>query len=249
MIKKSFKIGLVTILWISVFFLCPAARADVLTDCQSKMPNFSASPVLDAADYTLSFRVQFEQVKNAYHSYMSCIFEGSTAAVLGNAGGMKEAILASFSAHSPNLPSLPDLLRPAAACLKTESLAAELKETSPETLLQPLLNVYSKYADYLSKLLNAIGDVQLSQQSISDFTDFFKQGESFKLMVNNELQNSIIAMDSAFSAVKALRQAFIMHVYFQCILKNLESYRRDFENLRNIVSMMPPLLENASMHK
>jgi hypothetical protein len=244
--KKILTLILVSALLVSGFSLPASARAAaLLRDCSTVKPDFKHKNIqLDAPDISLSFRVEFEKARNQYHKYMNCVFNGQVANILGSSGADTSGI---FSA---NAPLLPELLKPESACLQASALALILNDSSPETLLQPMLTLYTEYSDHLTRLL-----YQSNQQTGSgssgqvDIQQLVSKNQFFGLLVDNEIQNAIMALDSAFNEVKNLRQAFILHVHFQCMLKNLEHYRRALENLRNTVILLPSLLVNASMHK
>jgi hypothetical protein len=193
----------------------------------------------------LNFRIAFEKARSDYHAFMECAFEKIVEDMMGTSGGDTSGI---FGANAPNLP---EWSKPESACIPEKELVDSLKNGSPETLLEPLLKIYNDYVDYLQILyLKASEKIAMEQIGKSiKFEEIQGQNESFGLLVENEIQDALAALDGAFIGLKEMRQAFVMHVHFQCMLKNLEFYRRAMENLRRVVSALPSVIEDASIHK
>jgi hypothetical protein len=226
----------------------------VMKDCAKLVPKYPDSETIDASkidlskpykdNFDLNFRIAFEKASNQYHLYMECVFEGMVKEMLGSAGGDTSGI---FAAHAPDLP---EWMKPESACQKEETLATLLKESSPEQLVKPLLDKYNTYVDYLLLILK-IGRDKVNPvengQSVS-IAEIAARKLVLRNLVENEIQDSLAALDGAFNGVKEMRKAFIMHVHFQCMLRNLELYRHAMENLRRVVSGLPSVIENASMH-
>lgn len=195
----------------------------------------------------IDFRIDFEETRNAYHDYVKCIFDQAVVRILGSAGGDTEGIM---STNSPNfIDALPDWLKPDLACLDESKLSEILADGKPANLLLYILPIYNEYVIHLELLYRAVLEESGYDLKDANFTDIVVNNAALKLIVQNEIQDALVAIDSTFISIKELRQAFMMHVHFQCMLKNLEFYRRALENMRSVISVMPALLEDASMHK
>jgi hypothetical protein len=195
--------------------------------------------------YALNFRIAFEKTRTNYHAYMECVFEKVVEGMMGSSGANTKGI---FGANAPNAP---EWSKPESACIPEKSLVDNLKDGSPETLLKPLLDTYNDYVDYLQLLfIEASTKIDTTKEGIDVKLDELRgQNEAFKLLVENETQDALAALDGAFIGLKEMRQAFVMHVHFQCMLKNLERYRRAMENLRKVISAIPSVIIDASIHK
>ena len=174
---------------------------------------------------------------------MKCVFDQAAINMLASAGGDTEGV-----GPAVLIDMLPDLLKPETACLKQKDLVNILKHGSPKSLLTPLLEAYYQYAEYLEKLYMAVSDY-LQIDETTDYSKLYATNQAFSLIVENEIQDAFVTLDASFTALKEMRQAFTIHVHFQCMLKNLEAYRRVLEKLRTVIESLPPIIENASMHK
>lgn len=264
-------IWLIILLLASFLFVQPSASAKVLKDCKVDQlildlgldtdkdakkgkfqtdfdKDFKEAKNDNTKSNNLVIRLAFEKARTKYHDTVKCVFDHATIALLGSASNVSEDINMSNPPDLTNM--LGDLLKPDLACLKEDKLAKIIKDSSSENTLQPLLDAYQKYAEYIKHLveLSALNP-DLDDSTIGSFEKLFANYESFKLIAENEIQDSIVALDTAFIALKEMRQAFVMHVHFQCMLKNLEVYRRVLANIRSVVTVLPGLIEDASMHK
>ncbi len=238
-------IGLIIALLISFVVWHRASSADIVEKCQESLTAMvdEFKPIDDPFSDSM-FEDEFEEAQEAYHLYIKCLFDESVNGLLGSAGGETEGI---FSANAPNLP---EWTKPESACLSQEKLGTVVKDSAPKNLIPFALDAYNQYVDrlkYLFELLQKYPTVSAS--TIDNFSEVLTNQNSYKLLVEDEIQNSIVAMDSAFKALKEMRQAFVMHVQFQCMLKNLEKYRRVMENMREVISAIPARIIDASMHK
>ena len=241
-------IGIVTIFvfQFSIFNVVAEAEAEkskIADECGLYDLKFEYPSDEDFDD--LVFRIAFEKARTQYHDVVKCVFDKSVISILSSAGDDLDT--ATLTAGAPNFPNL---LKPDVACLDEKPLANLLKDSSPENLLQPLLSAYNKYTDYLNRLIVTTSVSSSDNQSqIRDFAKVVNKLNTFQNMVENEIQNSLVALDTAFISLKEMRQAFMMHVHFQCMLKNLEDYRRVLGSLRTVVSIIPGVIEDCSMHK
>lgn len=256
--KQYFSI--IVLLVLGLGFAQPAGRAlaqdapvipptpRLIKECEEFLPKYPEDAKISidepyAGRYELNFRIGFEKARTSYHTYVECVFEKVVGEVMGSAGGSTDGI---FSAHAPNLP---EMLKPESACIAEKDLTDKLKNGSPAVLLDPLLQEYNRYVDYVQKLYQKTLDKTSEAQSDSAFVDAFANSQALKLLVEGEIQNALIALDGAFIGIKEMRQAYIMHIHFQCMLKNLEFYRHALENLRRVIYGLPDNIINASTHK
>jgi len=192
--------------------------------------------VLNSATY----KTNFEDAQKKYHEYAECIFSYAEKTVLGT----KKS-----NAQEWN--------NPPSACISQAELKKVIDYTSPNQMLAPLLETYNEYGDYLDNLL---GLYQIKgEETGGDENELKALSTAMKLqlgagiarenirLTKSEKENAMVAMDISFKSLKQLRLAYVMHVHFQCMLKNLEKYRQYLEKIRIIVEALPSILEDASM--
>jgi hypothetical protein len=240
--------------------MTPTPKA--MKDCKDQLPKYlipdpsnAGSYIVDSSSIDLTkpysgqteldFRIAFEKAGNQYHAYVECVFEGVVTEILGSSGSKTDGI---FGAHAPNMP---EWSKPEAACQETGALKKVLTDGDPATLVGPMLDNYNLYVSYLQALYDAEINLSPSQDATGTtrFEEAYTKNQSLKQVVENEVQDSLAAMDTAFTGLKDMRQAYTMHVQFQCMLKNLEFYRRAMENLRKVIMALPSVVINASMSK
>ena len=225
------------------------ALPSAIEDCGDKSTDYSKEEIDLNKPYQdqneLNFRIAFEKARTDYHAFMACVFEKVVEKMLESAGGDTSGI---FGAHAPNLP---EWSKPESACVAEENLTNLLKMGSPETLLKPLLEYYNEYVAHLQRLFQDVSNkiVTSNNGEVRKFEEMVTRNKTLRLLVENEVGDAIAALDGTFIGLKEMRQAFVMHVHFQCMLKNLEFYRRAMENLRRVISAIPSVVENASTHK
>lgn len=192
---------------------------------------------------------KFEEVMNTskdeYHTYAECIFNYSEKRILGNVGLSKGTV----QANTPNI----DWMDPKASCLSLENLRGIMDDTAPNQLLLPLLDTNAAYSEYLDALVT-LYQIQgreggSDDTAIDAFLAAAQKYTNINLMVDMEKEVSLVVMNMAFIELKELRSSFIMHVQFQCMLNNLEKYRKWLGDIRTIVEGLPTKLEDASMSK
>jgi hypothetical protein len=164
---------------------------------------------------------------------MNCVFETSANEMVESAG-----------------PSPANLMKPGLACLDTQKLTEKVKTSSPEKLLGPLQSVYQNYVLYLEHLFSTLQqNPAVSPGGTDNLAQVTERQGFFRMLIDNEASDALVALDSGFSALKEMRQAFVMHVHFQCWIRNLESFRNILGELREIVLELPPRFLNCSKHK
>ncbi|QQR83515.1 hypothetical protein IPJ72_07060 [Candidatus Peregrinibacteria bacterium] len=143
------------------------------------------------------------------------------------------------------------LLTPEQACKAAPDLKQVIEASSPLTLLDPLLATYYDYAAFQTDTVNTLSSqLNISPTGrLSAVVDSLNQQQQRQQTVDNEIQNALLGLNSAFLSLKELRRAYVMHVHFQCMLQSLDSYRRLMSNIRSVVSLLPDLLIDASTHK
>jgi len=250
---KKPKILITALITIMIFIQVPIGLMDEEQDkptapeieCEDKKPDFDelynnlitslaeAKKKINKASYSAAF----EEAQNAHHTYIQCIFD------------FAEKKIKKFK---------PVMMQPDEACLSEEGLKGIIENTSPDQTLPPLLTTYNNYSQHLDSL-QALYEVEGIEDLAEDdnaFTQAAKQlkasGEilaGIKRQVALEKENALVAMDMTFAALKELRSAFVMHVHFQCMLRNLNKYNTMLMKLRTVISNIPARLKDASMHK
>lgn len=234
MFKKIFLIIALTAFaaWYSLSPMQVSAEEEeslVVEGCASELPTYQ-DIVLEQSRAELDFRIAFEKARAGYHTYVQCMFAGAVDEMLGT---------------DPEL-----LLNPESACLAEDALSTTLKGGSPAALLSPIMSAYNEYTKYLNYLFRLITITPgFDVNAPSDLTVQVGRRQKLRILMDNEIQNSLVALDTSFITLKEMRQAFVMHVHFQCMLKHLEQYRRFMSNLRSVVTVIPPLIEDASIEK
>ena len=196
----------------------------------------------------LVVRIAFENARTKYHDAIKCIFDQSTSKIFNSVDGLSdETDYDTQIAHTTNWANW---LTPARACIKQDDIKKILKTTSPGELIGPIMETYNQYTAFIKYLDSiAAANPSIDSSTIDNFAALFARYKILKLIMEDELQNAIVALDTAFIALKELRQAILLHIHFQCMLRNLENYRRVMANLRSVVDVLPPLIIDASMHK
>jgi hypothetical protein len=233
-------------------------KTDAEKSCEDKIPAFTEKNVnsqftvlavlqseINAGktvfDYA-KFTETFESAQSQYHEYANCIFSYAEKEILGNVGLSTGTI----QANTPDI----DWMDPKASCLSSGKLKEIKKKTGSDELLRVLLGMYSTYSDFLDSLAifyktngreTGAGVDKLSQTELA-YADVNRQA-------GIEKENALVAMDMAFKSLKELRLAFFMHVQFQCMMNNLEKYRKWLESIRIIVDSIPDRLRDCSMTK
>lgn len=246
--KKFFIIGL-SIALITLLFYSGSAVAEedkedslvIVKECQKdeKWNWEFASPEFilpnDSDEFTdLDFRKEFERARTKYHNTVKCVFGKATKDILDSAGKNRRQ----------------DLNTPKKACFGQEKLVKILKKGNPDELMKPLLklkdNKENGYVQYLKALL---AKQKIGKPSTNDFSVLLEHANYFDLLVENEIQFASASLYQAFQSLNELRSTFAMHIHFQCMLLNLEEFRKVTANLRKAVSTIPPLFEDCSLSK
>jgi hypothetical protein len=198
----------------------------------------------------LKIRVAFEKAREKYHNTAKCVFDVATVEILGSAGGLGENL------KKDSLPdltlALADLNVPDKVCpiMEKGKLKSIINGNNPENLVPSLLTAYNNYSALVTRFIERLKQVGTGKEgSVTNFEEEYKVGQPLQLLMENEIQDSIIALDSAFEALKELRVSFVLHVHFECMLKNLALYQRLLGNLRSIVTVMPSVISDASTHR
>ncbi|MFH0820217.1 MAG: hypothetical protein V1908_00425 [Candidatus Peregrinibacteria bacterium] len=204
----------------------PTPIPSIVQTCQDQFPRFKEENPFDkfnedAVDTTEKFKRIFMDAQDYYHGYISCIFDAATQEIIGNDGASNDS---------------------GRACLDANKLKDAADKTSSAALLPYTLQAYTTYSHYLESLQSTYrSDIFLS--SVTDGAIIARRAE---LAVVNESENALTALSVTFSQLSELRQAFVLHVQFQCMLKNLEEYRTFLGKLRTIVLLLPARIIDAS---
>jgi hypothetical protein len=222
---------------------------DLQPDFKNIYDDFEADIYMKETEPNMAtFQNAFEEAQSYYHKYAQCMFDYAENQILQNKvnqGG-------TWQAKTPN--ELVDWLDTSAACISQEKLAEAIFNTEPNQMLPPLLELHSDYSEHLNKLIELYlleghekGEDGKNLGGSDLLVTLNRNAGLLERQVIYELQNSLVAINLSFISLKELRTAFVMHVHFQCMLNNLEKYRKALENLRVIIDVLPGRLEDASM--
>lgn len=226
-------------------------KAQSLETCLKKYPKFKPPDKKDdpyepfKSDETLvldsprAFRVAFEEARNKYHAFIECVFDEAAKEILAADTGTDGF----WSANTPNVPHLSE---PDVACLDPETLSKIANGTGSGPLMPPLLKAYNAYTQYQKSLYVNFTKIGFENNAIEEAERVYRKTKD---LVLNEIQDAITALHTSFAKLMELRQVFVMHVHFQCMLHNLEDYRRFLGELRSVIELLPPRIIDASMSK
>ena len=228
-------------------------------ECEELKPTFSVMytdlqmRLIDEPDFEYNysdFQNAFDEANEKYHKYVECIFNYAEKTILGNVGLSKGTI----QANTPNI----DWMDPQAACLTSDKLKEIKKNTEPNQLLAPLLDIQKEYADHLDNLVKfyqeqgketGTGEDAIYTTGVEQALIKISAQGAIERQAKAEKEMSLVSMNMAFNELKELRLSFFMHVQFQCMLNNLEKYRKWLGDIRTMVEGLPTMLEDASMTK
>ena len=230
---------------------CEEMRPDFEVDYNDLILEIIDDPEAEINIKTIDKFLGTEQEK--YHEYVQCMFDYAEDQIL-DSGGAKTRGTA-----QANAPAFP-WFKPEAACIikdgKEYKMNEALQASAPSELIPPLLKIHQEYANMLNKIApkyeqegteSGEGGENLSVTGL--FAAKSKASRELRSYIESEIDNSLVAIDITFTTLKELRMAFLMHVQFQCMLNNLEKYRKALESIRTIVSCLPAHLEDASVTK
>ncbi len=215
--------------------------------CEEHKPDFNEvlskwNEGKKASDY----QKLFGQMQGAHHDYIGCLFDYATSEILQT---KKARFGSAFKANTPNSYAL-DWMAPKSACIEDNTEIKRLiDETSPVTLLGPLLQAHSDYDLKLEELLDLYrneGENDKETDGFNEKVDNIKKNERQKKL---EIDSSTVAMDVMLTSLKELRLSFVMHVRLQCTLQFLEKYRVALEGLRKVIDKLPRKTKDASITK
>jgi len=184
------------------------------------------------------FEENFEKAKSAYHEYAQCMFDSA------------EQVLLKSKAGEPDFP----WNDPGKACLTDDERNKLIESSDFGSIAAILQKVHREYDAHLTKLLNSYKKVGRERNErgnlLSPLNALLVRGlisSEFEILTKLEIENALVAMDMTFITLRELRLALIMHIHFECMMKNLEKFRSYLESLRIIIDLLPDRLEDASM--
>lgn len=213
--------------------------------CEASKPDFDAlwkewvelDPKLDPKNAN-TYKEHFEKAKTAYHEYAQCMFDSA------------EMILLKSDASEPDFP----WNDPGKACLTDDERKKLIKSTDFGAIAAVLQQVHRNYSNYLRALeinYRKVGKVTNKEgkplRGLQSYEKKIKEAKAFDILTRSELDNALLAIDMTFISLRELRLALIMHIHFQCMMKNLEKFRSYLESLRIIIDLLPSQLKDASM--
>ena len=245
---------IITLSWYQV------SSADTIDECKIKDLNtyltttarsdFQKALVDEKDANDLDVRIAFEKARTKYHDTVKCVFDIATIKLLGSAAGIGKSVKAD-DLPDLNQKVLSELNKPDKVCALIEqgTLKDIINQDGPANLVEIMLKSYEYYSAFIRYLIVQQQNYPSIDSSFLGFQEVAEHTNALNLIMENEIQDSIVALDTAFLALKELRLSFVMHVHFQCMMKNLEVYRKMLGNLRTLVMGVPGLIEDASMHK
>ena len=196
----------------------------------------------------LKVRIAFEKARAQYHDTMKCVFDVATIQLLGAPAGLSDNIT------KDNLPDLTKALSVINDADKVCALDDDTKfrdlvdGTGAANFVPKLLDFYNTYSAFITDYLMKESE-GITSDSSGNLSDALYDYNSLQMIMENEIQDSIVALDTATQTLKQMRLAFVMHVRFECMLKDLKLYQTMLKNLRSIVTVLPSAIIDASMPK
>ncbi|PIZ74385.1 hypothetical protein COY07_00810 [Candidatus Peregrinibacteria bacterium CG_4_10_14_0_2_um_filter_43_11] len=169
----------------------------------------------------VEFRIAFDTAKDLYHQYLECIFDGAETEIKDSISGV------------------------GSACLEPGELNPMAESTGSEAILPFVLQAYNAYSDYLRGLYSMNWEKIL----ITKIEQGLSITRQLNRLVTNELEDAIVAIDTTMGMLTEMRQAYIMHIQLQCMMKNLDDYRNILAKLRKVILALPSRIEDASKSK
>ena len=191
-----------------------------------------------------AYRETFEAARQAHHDYIGCMFDFAERKIMHSDGSEQSGTMAANLLNTGGIPifsSTIDWMSPEQACLTSQEIREVIEASEPQQMLTPILQAHSDYRDFLEDLEQKFS----SKGTITDKQQVLNY-ETFARQKNLEIQSSLASIDMMFTSLRELRLAFVMHVHFQCMLKNLDMYRRKLGELREIIEPLPDQLRDAS---
>ena len=215
----------------------PPPKIKILKDCEPR-PKYEAAP--DRFASVLDFRLAFERARTKFHMYAACVIDSAASSMLGGDQTQATGVVNN---------GLGEMSNPKTACPNPRSdLTKKLNDANTQALLQATLEEYNHYAEQLKNLLKAYDkDPPLDTGQI-DFVAVAVHWKDMHNRVENEMQNAIVGLSNAFTMLGELRQVYVMHVQFQCMLQNLTQLRDYVGRIRKQVAAWPDLFTDASIH-
>ncbi|MFH1012753.1 MAG: hypothetical protein V1760_03325 [Candidatus Peregrinibacteria bacterium] len=210
----------------------PPKPPEAIRECLDEYPEFQKDKPFtfpkEKLDTPLKFRVAFEAARNQYHEFVECVFNKAWDQIM------------------TVVPRSADLNNPRVACLDAQELLEVANNTGSTGLLGPLLKAYNAYSEYLMSLFQISGSHVVLE---GRFEKAAAQVNKMENLVNNEIQDALVAIDTSLRKLMELRQVFVMHIHFQCMLLHLEDYRTLLGELRKVTVLLPTKLIDAAMSK
>lgn len=244
MAKKSRIISALLCILLTVAAVPPTTRAEEATksksvkECLKEFPKFKApegdadfapfSEPEEKLSSALRFRRAFENARHQYQKFVQCIFDGAAGEILDH-------------------PDITSLWVAESACIDPNTLVKTANSTSSKELLPPVMRAFNAYVAHLKYLHVRYDDeLQMEGNAISQFSARVVSVHKMENLVIDELQNAKASISAALSKLTEMRQVFVMHVHFQCMVVNLRKYNQVLANLRSVVEVLPAHIIDAS---
>jgi hypothetical protein len=230
----------------------PKSDNPIIQDCVELRPKFAVKEEGKPA-FVETFRAEgtalsagekkklMEEASGAFHRYVGCLFDGMVTGIIKiGVSNLPE----SFSAYTP---SLPDLRSPEESCKVGPDMEKILLETSTDVVLPVVQTAYDSYYLYLKAILDRPEKGREENTAANaDLTALSEKTDELHLYFADEMETTIAAIKTAFQSIKEMRQAYMLHLQFNCWINHLEGWRNMLEEIRKLVVRLPEKLIDAS---
>ena len=269
--KKSFISGFLIVSILSPFASPFLVHADeeipMIMACKEKQPDFLqmkkdlAKEVSETENYSMTpkqFEEKFNAARLAYHNYIECLSDYLEK-------GFWSIFESGFAETEGEFRAQVDWMLHDYACITDQELREAVLNKGNLTVFSSIaLDTLKQYTDYLASEKTASEEDYYP--SLMERYEFFYKKDTddsdlsplnaqllrinqigqAKDMIEKEEEMSKIALDTTLYSLDNLRNAFVIHVRFQCMIKYLDRYRKMAGNIRKIISDMKDRLKNAS---
>lgn len=250
---KKITLLIIGVLLVTLSPLRPAIAAEpksdnpIIQDCVELRPKFAVKEE-GKPTFVDTFRAEgtalsadkkrelMEEASGAFHRYVGCLFDGMVTGIVKiGVSNLPE----SFSAYTP---SLPDIRSPEESCKVGPDMEKILLETSTDVVLPVVQTAYDNYYLYLKAILERPENTEKE----TDLTALSAKTDELHLYFADEMETTIAAIKTAFQSIKEMRQAYMLHLQFNCWINHLEGWRNMLEEIRKLVVRLPEKLIDAS---
>lgn len=220
----------------------PKDEVDVLIDAYHKeLQGECEKPVYFIGGEGAAGLEKFSTVKEAYHSYINCLFNGAVERM------EKKVVQGPASQRSQKQELTLDCLEPGLykRIMDTTEIM-QVHEASGKNygLAELVIEEYKDYMAYLNIKEEFIAD------ELEDFQTTFSVHEQYQVRraaeFERERKTAKDAFDMAFQAYDEMRMAYPLHIQLQCTAKHIEKERKQLARVRTYAQCLPAKFINAA---